>query len=422
MILYLDTETYSECNLKTAGAHRYARDPSTEVTVLQWALDDGDVHVEDLTQQAAPSPEFLALFADPAVELVAHNVSFDRGLLAHALGLPTPIERWRCTQAQALAHSLPASLETLGSALGLPAGQQKDSRGKALINLFCKPRPKKSSGPPRATRATHPTEWSEFLEYSHQDVVTLREIARRLPKWNFTGRELALWRLDQTINDRGFYADVELAEAASAAAERAQTRLREQAKDKTNGAVESTTQRDVLLEYLLAEHGVALPNMQKDTLQRRLDDPELPSEVKELLRIRLEASATSASKFSALLRSVCADARLRGGLQFAGAGRTGRWCLAADTQVLVMTPAHVTMYVAIGAVRPSDLVFDGEQWVKHDGVVYSGMRETITHDGLTATPLHNVWLSNNERVMFGEAKANGWPLWRGAGIPTTGES
>jgi DNA polymerase len=86
-----------------------------------------------------------------------------------------------------------------------------------------------------------------------------------------------------------------------------------------------------------------------------------------------------------------------------------------------MTPTHVTMYVAIGAVRPSDLVFDGEQWVKHDGVVYSGMRETITHDGLTATPLHNVWLSNNERVMFGEAKANGWPLWRGIGVPTTGE-
>lgn len=114
MILYLDTETYSECALKTAGAHRYARDPSTAVIVLQWALDDGDIHVEDLTEQGVPSDAFREAFDDPTVELVAHNVSFDRGLLAHALGLPTPIGRWRCTQAQALAHSLPASLEILG--------------------------------------------------------------------------------------------------------------------------------------------------------------------------------------------------------------------------------------------------------------------------------------------------------------------
>lgn len=325
--LFLDTETYSECNLQTAGAHRYARDPSTEVLLVQWALNDGPITVEDLTLAAggAPSDTFVSLLNDPSVELVAHNVAFDRGLLAHALGLATPVERWRCTQAQALAHSLPAGLAMLGSALGLPVDKQKDTRGRALISLFCKPRPKAFSGPPRATRDTHPVEWAELLEYAHQDIITLREVAGRLPKWNFTGRELALWHLDQTINDRGFRADAELAEAASAAAARAKATLRAEARAITAGAVESTTQRDVLLSYLLIEHGVTLPDLQKDTLQRRLDDPELPPEVKDLLRNRLEASATSVSKFAALLRSVCDDSRLRGGLQFAGAGRTGRW-------------------------------------------------------------------------------------------------
>ena len=48
-LLFLDTETYSECDLKAHGTHRYASDPSTEITVAQWALDDEEPTVVDLT-------------------------------------------------------------------------------------------------------------------------------------------------------------------------------------------------------------------------------------------------------------------------------------------------------------------------------------------------------------------------------------
>ena len=41
-ILWLDTETYSECDLKSAGTHAYASHPSTEIIVAQWAVDDGE--------------------------------------------------------------------------------------------------------------------------------------------------------------------------------------------------------------------------------------------------------------------------------------------------------------------------------------------------------------------------------------------
>ena len=37
-------------------------------------------------------------------------------------------------------------------------------------------------------------------------------------------------------------------------------------------------------------------------------------------------------------------------------------------------------------------VWDGEEWVSHDGVIYRGEREVITYDGLTATPDHLVWV------------------------------
>jgi hypothetical protein len=71
---------------------------------------------------------------------------------------------------------------------------------------------------------------------------------------------------------------------------------------------------------------VDLPDMQASTLERRIEDPGLPRPmVRELLAIRLQAGRNSTSKYGALIRGASEDGRLRGLLQFCGAGRTGRW-------------------------------------------------------------------------------------------------
>ena len=41
MNIYWDIETYSQCNLKDYGAHRYATDPSTGIYFFCFACDDG---------------------------------------------------------------------------------------------------------------------------------------------------------------------------------------------------------------------------------------------------------------------------------------------------------------------------------------------------------------------------------------------
>lgn len=46
--------------------------------------------------------------------------------------------------------------------------------------------------------------------------------------------------------------------------------------------------------------------------------------------------------------------------------------------------------VAIEGVRETDLLWDGVEWVSHDGVVCNGEKEVIYHDGLWATPDHRV--------------------------------
>ena len=65
--------------------------------------------------------------------------------------------------------------------------------------------------------------------------------------------------------------------------------------------------------------------------------------------------------------------------------------------------------VPIERVSRNDLVWDGVEWVRHDGAVCLGTKEVITHDGLTATPDHRVWCPSGDgaHVAFGDAADRG---------------
>ena len=326
-VLWLDLEAYSECDLFSAGTHAYAEHESTEIIVAQWAIDDGEPQVWDCTDPDGYIDEALTYkLLDPSVTVVAHNSHFDRTLLRHVWGIGVPVERWRDTMVKALAHGLPGALGKIGAVLGLAEDEAKDKRGRELVNLFCKPRPKNHKLR-RATRETHPKEWAEFLEYSRQDVVAMRAIDKRLPNWNYRDGhpELALWHLDQRINDRGLAIDLDLARAAIGAVAEEQQRLKAETAAATDGAVRSPSQRDELLSYILLEHGVRLPDMSADTLRRRAEDPNLPDAVKLLINLRLEATKASTAKYKAAINATSGDGRLRNALQFCGAARTGRW-------------------------------------------------------------------------------------------------
>jgi DNA polymerase len=322
--LYADTETYSTVDLQTHGTHRYA--DAAEVMLFGYAIDDGDPEVWDLTT-GAPMPKALAnTIWDSQVEMVWQNSHFDRTVLRKALRIPLAPSRIHDTMVQAMAHSLPGGLDKLGHILQLEDDQRKDKRGKDLIQLFCKPRPKNHKLR-RATSATHPNEWEEFKDYLRSDVIAMRAAFKKLPQWNFRrgGFERELWELDQRINDRGFAVDLGLANAAIDATKQAQALLRDRVQADTLGIVESATQRDRMLGFILEAYGVTLPDMSADTLRRRMDDPELPDGVRQLLAIRLEAGMASSAKYKALVNCVSPDGRLRNTLQFAGALRTQRW-------------------------------------------------------------------------------------------------
>ena len=82
--------------------------------------------------------------------------------------------------------------------------------------------------------------------------------------------------------------------------------------------------------------------------------------------------------------------------------------------------------VPIETVGIADKVWDGVEFVRHEGVVYKGQKEVMHYDGLTATPDHKVWASfegEPRTVRFDYAAScgarlvrtgsNGAPVWMG---------
>ena len=315
-ILYLDLETFSTTSIK-AGAHRYAED--AEVLLVAWASNDDPVTVWE-TERLPHWRDALQAAIDDAERVVIHNSAFDRTVLRH-VGVDVPVEKIIDTMVLALLHGLPGSLGQLCEALGVPQDKAKDKRGKRLINRFTKPQPKNMKVR-RATSETHPDEWQEFIEYAALDVDAMRDVLGRLPRWNDTPSERELWRHDQNINDRGIAVDVELAQSALRAFDRAFGTLASRIERLTDGAVKSATQRDRMLEYLRGA-GLDLEDLTKDTLESVLRG-DLDPKVRELLEVRQQAAATSPAKYKALIDAVSSDGRLRGTIQFSGAARTAR--------------------------------------------------------------------------------------------------
>lgn len=77
----------------------------------------------------------------------------------------------------------------------------------------------------------------------------------------------------------------------------------------------------------------------------------------------------------------------------------GKTCIAEGA--LVLTKRGL---IQIQNVTLEDRVWDGVEWVRHDGVIYKGVRDVITYQGLTATPDHEVFVEGRT-IPFGDAAA-----------------
>ena len=307
-MIWLDFETRSECDLKTAGVYNYARHPSTQVLCMSYAVGDG------MVQTWRPGQLLPVLTG----QIRAHNAAFERLIFWHVLGHQIPLEQFYCTASQARANCAPGSLEDVARFAG--TNMRKDHRGNYLVRQCCMPPFKDELIP-------------ELIEYCEQDVRTMRAASQAMR--DLTDDELADYHANERINDRGVLIDVPLCQAAMRYAADELHEIERIVREVTNGeilSVRSPKMRQWVQDRVGPE---ALKLMERDdkfsidkTARANLlamDDPEqVPPDVAEVIQCADDLWASSVAKFKRLFDLAGEDHRVRGAFVFAGGSATGR--------------------------------------------------------------------------------------------------
>ncbi|MEP6828398.1 MAG: DNA polymerase [Aestuariivirga sp.] len=350
MTLHLDFETKSTVDLKKTGVYVYAENPNSGVWCMAWALGYGPVQ---LWLPGDPIPEDFADHIASGGTLTAHNAAFERVIWKYILtpryGFPAvELKRWRCTMAMAYAMALPGSLGQLAEAL--KSDIKKDEQGQRLMLQMAKPRGHcktcVGSGVVVIEVGTYGDGDSDFVDekcstcggsgvvwwnipekterlfaYCMQDVEAERAVEKRLLP--LSEKELALWHLDQAINDRGVNVDTPLCNAATSLVDELKKDLDFQMAKVTDHEVTGCTNRNQFVRWL-SKRVKDVDSVNKEALAELLARDDLPKDARLAIELRREGAKAATSKIDALLNGKSADGRAKGLLQY-HATVTGRW-------------------------------------------------------------------------------------------------
>lgn len=318
-ILHIDFETRSVCDLKEAGLDNYAKHPTTNAWCMSWAFDHDE---PALWRIGHPLPDRVRKHVESGGTIIAHNAAFELAIWNHVMakryGWPAlKPEQCRCTMAMCYAMALPGALDNAAAAVGIK--HRKDPVGSRLMLQMCRPR---SINPDGSIVWWDEEEKQVALgNYCLQDTRTERELADRI--FPLSESEQALWVLDQKINDRGIYIDRAAVEGAIRVVQAETDRLNAEMREATDNFVGFCTETARITKWV-KQQGVAIDGIAKADVLDALADADTPPHVKRVLLLRQEAGKSSTAKLRKMIESASSDNRLRGMLQYHGAG-TGRW-------------------------------------------------------------------------------------------------
>lgn len=315
-----DFETRSARDIKD-GVWNYAQHDSAAVLCFAYSINDAP---PVLWRPGDPNPQPLFDHIAAGGEFAGWNVMFEwhiwNLICTRKYGWPElPLEQCVDTMAWAAAMNLPQSLANCGAALGLPQDQQKNKRGRYLIQRLCVPHP------PTKTRDDIWVNDCELLhelgEYCLQDVVSEAAIAKQLRP--LIPIEQKVWLATQRVNLRGLPVARDEITATVAIIEKEKDRLNGELKQITQYSVTAASQRESLQNWVNARLPEPLEDLTEETVDAALSK-DLPQDVKRVLQIRSHVCRTSTAKHAALLDLVCEDGTIKGLLSYHGAS-TGRW-------------------------------------------------------------------------------------------------
>lgn len=324
----VDFETRSFLSVKDVGAWRYAEDWTTEILCMAWKIGNGET---GLWIPGLDFPPEVLAHIEAGGMFEAHNVQFERAIwlfiLRPKFGIPVP-KRWKDTLAVCAYRGIPLGLDDVGKALDLDI--KKGERGKYLLNTLSKPKWGTKNNPDRIYRE----DWDlmdELYDYCIRDVDSEHNLSDTVG--DLPTPEFRLWALDQKINQRGVRLDMDAVEIALDTTEKIAGTLNAELRGITQGAVQKATQRDKMLAWFRENGLPELGDLKKETVEywtlkdkhgEYIQKGNIPDHALRAMVIRSQLAKASTRKLEKMRDCVGRDGRVRGLLQYHGAG-TGRW-------------------------------------------------------------------------------------------------
>ena len=292
MIYSIDFETRSFADLTNQGLDIYANDETTEVLCIAFGTTAKDVKVTRPDQSTNLDLNDLLAYVRGGGKIQAWNAMFEYAIwncvCVPKYGWP-PLKLEQCidTMAVAASNNIPQSLGD--AAIFMDANQQKDTRGRYLIQKLCKPTRKGGF-------ENDPELMRELFDYCAQDVRTEMAIGSVLRP--LSDAEQEVWELTQRINLKGVPVDSNELHNAVLAVVRAQDAI-------DNECVALTgfkpTERAKLLAWINQKIPHApMPDLTAETVSNMLQCNIFPI-IKKVLELRQEGSQTSVAKYAKMM-------------------------------------------------------------------------------------------------------------------------
>ena len=338
--VHVDLETRATRDLLKVGMHKYSLCPDFDIMCMSMAINDGPVLSAKGFKFARPGDDMHAWDAlrrhaeYPNAIFLAHNAGFEYTIYHNYLVPyydfpPIPLNRWRCTAAAAAYRNLPRSLFMVSRALNVET--PKDDAGYKIMMKMCKPIPESHT----KMRELHGNwyegdeDFEKLMRYCDTDVEAERQVQREtglLPP-----EQQAEWELDQEINKRGIYVDLELCDGILELKEQIKAELADECTELAGFKPSQVSK----LKAWMVEQGTPVPTKRDDKtrevketldsnhLKPLLADPSVPAHVKKALQMRQDYATTSLAKIDAVFNYEV-DAVVHDQFLYHGAS-TGRW-------------------------------------------------------------------------------------------------
>ena len=250
-------------------------------------------------------------------EVEAHGMAFERSIWENICVpdfgwlLPEP-KQWRDTMAVACYYALPPALDKLSRVLGF---EGKNPEGTRLISRYSKLHLK------TAKDDIPPEDFDKFVQYCNDDVDQEAKVSDFLG--DLPEQELEVFFLDQEINRRGLYLDVDSINDAMDIVTKRSKKLAQDFYDITGVWPSQNDKARIWFQ----EEGYPMENLQADYIEEVMEgkhDFTIQGPARTALDLRKQYNRASTKKLNAMVRNRAKDGRARFQTRYHGAF-TGRW-------------------------------------------------------------------------------------------------